>query len=164
MHKCVPVFCKLEKLFPHLLWLATKTLQPWGSHPPHTAHACTSSFSDYLGSHWQSIVCYTDMLFVYRGSLLNLKTTLNNKHPYCGATDCTLLELGCFFLLDSRLERHSGSLSKSWHLSVCVYCVLTFYAVVCVYFPDTTPRHGSPVWLTLQRTSDSNSRARCRAR
>lgn len=36
--------------------------------PPHTAPACTSSFSDYLGSHWQSIVCCTDMLFVYRGS------------------------------------------------------------------------------------------------
>lgn len=31
---CVPVFCKLAKLFPHLLWLSSKTLQPWGSHPP----------------------------------------------------------------------------------------------------------------------------------
>lgn len=63
--KCVwvPVFCRLGKLFPHLPWLASKTLQPWGSHPPHTAPACTSSFSDYLGSHWQSIVCYTDMPF-----------------------------------------------------------------------------------------------------
>ncbi len=36
--------------------------------PPHTAPACTSSLSDYLGSYWQSIVCYTDKLFVYRGS------------------------------------------------------------------------------------------------
>lgn len=27
-----------------------------------------SSFSEYLGSHWQSVVCYTDMLFVCRGS------------------------------------------------------------------------------------------------
>lgn len=61
----VPVICKPGKLFPHLLWLASKTLQPWGSHPPHTA---PTSFSGYLGSHWQSIVCYTDMPFVYRGS------------------------------------------------------------------------------------------------
>ncbi|XP_035510793.1 LIM and SH3 domain protein 1 isoform X2 [Morone saxatilis] len=29
---------------------------------------------------------------------------------------------------------------------------------------NTTPRQTSPVWLTLQRTSASNSRARCRAR
>ena len=54
--------------FPHLLWVSAKTLKPSGSLPPHTAPACTSSFrSDYLGSHWQSIVCCTDMPFVYRG-------------------------------------------------------------------------------------------------
>lgn len=62
------VFCKHGKLFPHLLWLASKTLQPFGLSSPHTVPACTSSFPDYLGSHWLSIVCYTDMLFVYRGS------------------------------------------------------------------------------------------------
>lgn len=65
---CVPVFCKLAKLFPHLLWLSSKTLQPWGSHPPTQPLPALPLFSEYLGSHWQSIVCYTDMLFVYRGS------------------------------------------------------------------------------------------------
>lgn len=33
-HMFVPVFCKHGKLFPHLPWLSSKTLQPSGSHSP----------------------------------------------------------------------------------------------------------------------------------
>lgn len=68
------------------------------------------------------------------------------------------------FLLDFRLNCYGGSLSQSRHLSVCVYCLLTYFVIVCVYFTDTTPRHGSPLWLTLQRTSDSKSSPSYRAK
>lgn len=36
--------------------------------------------------------------------------------------------------------------------------------IFLLLFADTTPRQTSPVWLILQRTSASNSRARCKAR
>lgn len=63
------VFCKPGNLFFFFSCTCSyQTLQPWGSNPPQHRDCLHFLFSDHLHSHWQSIVCDTDVLFVYRGS------------------------------------------------------------------------------------------------
>lgn len=132
------------------------------STPPPQPLPCTSSFSDYLGFNWQSIVFCTDLLFVYRAPKLNLWTTLNHNCLSSEATGCTSWFM--LFFLFSPLHRSRESLSRAG-ICRCVYPLFIFTAVFPVIFvPDTTPRQTSPVWLTLQRTFAWNSRARCKAR
>lgn len=65
---------------------------------PHTQSFCCISALSKLP--WRSLtercVFYTDVLFVYRISWLNLRTTLNNKCLHSEAAVCTLLDLCSF--------------------------------------------------------------------
>lgn len=89
--------------------------------------------------------------------------------PTVGPQTAHCLSYGVFCLFLFWLHCHRGSLSKFWHLLVCAHVCVS----VCIYgftnvfffffFADTTQKHVLPLWLILQRTSASNSRARCRA-
>lgn len=65
MCESVAVYCLCLFSTPVMAYLQNSATLRLSS--PYRAPACTSLFSDYLSSQWQSIVCYTDMPFVYRG-------------------------------------------------------------------------------------------------
>ncbi|XP_069380908.1 LIM and SH3 domain protein 1 isoform X2 [Paralichthys olivaceus] len=71
-----------------------------------------------------------------------------------------------FFFLESWLERHSGRLSKSWHLLVyvcaCLQCTDVFYCFVCLFcrhYPKTnfTSVADTPENLRLQQQTKMQS-------
>lgn len=146
VHICVRVF------FSHLLWFATKhcNLEP------------TPSFL-FLRVPWLSLtercVLYWHA-FLYAGALNSTSgPPWITNDPRVGPQTAHCLTCAVFLVLSItvRVSVEAGS---------CL-CVSTMYLQslpFCVYFTDTTPSQASPVWLTLQRTSASNSRARYRAR
>lgn len=98
---------------------------------PYRAPACTYSFSDYLGSTDRALcVILTCLLSTGAPNSTSGPTWITNS-PSVGLQTAYCLSFAVF-LLESRLECHSLSVSRSWHVHLWLLC--TDVLCCCVHF------------------------------